>query len=285
MDDRSHERARREIDGRVASRSASTVFAAGIDSPVSTRLVALELVDLDQPQVGRHQVARLAGATTSPGTRSRDVDALAGVPSRHTRVSWWMLACSAATATSERYSLTNPSPTLRTHDRGDDPAVDGVAGGRGHRGRGRAAGSGAGCGADGAARRTPSPDARPGRCAPNVSQSDRGLLGGEALLGATQGLQHIGHGAARGAPQIEISGSGWRRDREMAHACSARPVTDRPDLITRTSTRRRRALIMHVPKSQPGARILARAKRPESGLSCRNVGPSALLAAGDAVPP
>ena len=39
-----------------------------------------------------------------------------------------MSACSAATARAERYSLTNPSPTLSDDDHGDDDRVGGVAG-------------------------------------------------------------------------------------------------------------------------------------------------------------
>lgn len=51
-------------------------------------------------------------ATTSPGTSSR-TSRRCWRASRQTRAWWRMLACSVATACSERYSLMNPSPTLK----------------------------------------------------------------------------------------------------------------------------------------------------------------------------
>ena len=66
-------------------------------------------------------MSRTSAGTRSPTLRCDDVarHQLADVDARGVRradtsASWRMFAWSAATATSERYSLTKPSPTLRT---------------------------------------------------------------------------------------------------------------------------------------------------------------------------
>ena len=101
-------------EGRSTAESlevGATAFAADIDSPVSTPSSHSSwLTSMSRTSAGtRSPTLRL---TTSPGTSSR-TSRRRGVPSRCTTVSWRMFAWSAATATSERYSLTKPRPTLR----------------------------------------------------------------------------------------------------------------------------------------------------------------------------
>ena len=102
-------------EGRSTAESlevGATVLAADIDSPVSTPSSHSSwFASMSRTSAGtRSPTLRL---TTSPGTSSR-TSRRRGVPSRCTTVSWRMFACSAATASSERYSLTKPSPTLKT---------------------------------------------------------------------------------------------------------------------------------------------------------------------------
>jgi len=90
-------------DGKSTSESvavASTVLIAAIDSPV--RIAS-----------SHSNWTASIRRTTSPGT-SEATSMRCAVPSRQASASWRMLACNAATATSERYSFTKPSPTLST---------------------------------------------------------------------------------------------------------------------------------------------------------------------------
>ena len=104
-------------DGRSTAESrrrpARADFAAGIDSPVSTASSHSSWRGLQQAHVGRDEVA---DAQARPRRRARARARRRGARRRRASptASWRMLACSAATARSERYSLTNPSPTLST---------------------------------------------------------------------------------------------------------------------------------------------------------------------------
>ena len=159
--DGAHERARREVDGRVAPRRLRPSSPPGIDSPVSTASSHSSWRRLDQPQVRRDDVAdaeRDDVAGHEVARRRRVAGAVA--PARAPRGG--CCACSAATALAERYSLTKPSPTLRTTIAAMIPRRSGRRSAPTPPPR-RAAGSAAGCGAAGPARRTRSPAARAGR--------------------------------------------------------------------------------------------------------------------------
>ena len=101
-------------DGRSTGESAppgATVFTAATDSPVRTASSHSSwLASSSRTSAGTTSPTR--SSTTSPGTSSR-TSTFCWTPSRHATASWRMLACSAATACSDRYSLTKPSPTLR----------------------------------------------------------------------------------------------------------------------------------------------------------------------------
>src|SRR5581483_3451638 len=90
--------------------TGSTFFSAGADSPVRT--------DSSHSSPSASSSRRSAGTTsptpmrtTSPGTSSVTSTTTA-VPSRSATMVCLSCECSASTARAERYSLTNPSPTL-----------------------------------------------------------------------------------------------------------------------------------------------------------------------------
>ena len=91
--------------------TGSAVLTAGIGSPVRTASSHSSWsASSSRRSAGTRSPTRRA--TTSPGTRSR-TSRRCWLPSRQTRAWWRMPACSAATASSERYSLTKPRPTLK----------------------------------------------------------------------------------------------------------------------------------------------------------------------------
>ena len=105
-------------DGQVDRSESPPGAARRTSRPASTRRSA-------PPR--RTRAASTSSSRTSAGTRSptpqrddvaghevADVDRAARRRRATPRASWRMLACSAATARSERYSLTKPSPTLST---------------------------------------------------------------------------------------------------------------------------------------------------------------------------
>ena len=92
--------------------TGAVVLTAGMGSPVRTASSHSSwLASNSRRSAGTRSPTRRA--TTSPGTSSR-TSRRCWLPSRQTRAWWRMLACSAATASSERYSLMKPSPTLKT---------------------------------------------------------------------------------------------------------------------------------------------------------------------------
>jgi hypothetical protein len=66
MDDRAHERARGQVDGRVRSRGGLRRLRRRHRLPGEDGLVAFELVGLDDPEVGGHHVADLQGNDVAP---------------------------------------------------------------------------------------------------------------------------------------------------------------------------------------------------------------------------
>ena len=107
--------------------TGSAALTAGSDSPVSTASSHSSWLASN---------SRRSAGTTSPTRRRHHVaghelahvEALLARRRARPGPAWRMLACSAATASSERYSLTNPSPTLRTTIAAMIAAVGGVAG-------------------------------------------------------------------------------------------------------------------------------------------------------------
>ena len=112
--DRAHERARRQVDRGVARRRpARRSSSAGIDSPVRTASShSSRVASSSRTSAGTTSPTR--SATTSPGTRSR-TSTRRSAPSRRSpapRGGCWRAA--PRRRSSERYSLTKPSPTLST---------------------------------------------------------------------------------------------------------------------------------------------------------------------------
>ena len=101
---------------RPASRCraiGSLDFAAGIDSPVSTASSHSSCA-VSSRRTSAGTTSPMPSEMTSPGHEVANVDrALARHPARPPPRGG-CCACSAATARSDRYSLTNPSPTLST---------------------------------------------------------------------------------------------------------------------------------------------------------------------------
>ena len=239
MHDRAHERARGEVDRRVA-RGRLLRLRCRHRLPGEHALVALELAHLHEPHVGRDQIAHAEVHDVARHQLSHVQPC--GVPSRRTTASWRMFAWRAATATSERYSLTKPSPDAQDDDRGDDRSVDGVTG------RGGDAGGGeeqdqqgvAELAGEDAQRGDPvrRHDVRPERLAPVG-----GLGRGQPAFRRPEALEHLGHGLA-GSPHERYRRRGGRhRSRQRRHVlltCRARvtPAATWPRLAAWPAGRR-----------------------------------------------
>jgi len=99
-------------DGRAIGEEARSIGSACFSdaaSPGQHGLVALEAIDLEEPDVGR-TTSPIDRSTTSPGTSSGHVER-GRAPAADAVVVWWTCPWSSSTAFSERNSFTNPSPT------------------------------------------------------------------------------------------------------------------------------------------------------------------------------
>ena len=99
--------------GRVRGGRLRVVLSPAIDSPVSTASSHSSwFASISRTSAGTMSPTR--SATTSPGTRSRDVDRRCGAVAPHqtSRGGCWRAA--RRPRASERYSLTKPSPTLNS---------------------------------------------------------------------------------------------------------------------------------------------------------------------------
>ena len=95
---------------RAGRRPGRVSLSTGSDSPVSTDSSHSRPVAVEQPEVGRDDVAE-PQLDEVAGHQVGHVDRGGARPSRMTTVSWWIWSCSASAAFSARYSLTKPSPT------------------------------------------------------------------------------------------------------------------------------------------------------------------------------
>ena len=107
--------------------SARPVLSTGIDSPVSTAS-SHSSSTVSSRRTSAGTMSPTESCTTSPGTSVDRRRSRRGTPSRITSAVCRICECSAATACSDRYSLTNPSPTDNVDDHADDHRVGRVAG-------------------------------------------------------------------------------------------------------------------------------------------------------------
>ncbi len=124
----------RSPSGRSAPGRAASCLSTGCDSPVSADSSTFSARQLDQPQVGRHDVAGLEQHHVA-GHQLRRIDGVGPAAADHARLRA-AIFFSAAIARSARYSWTKPMMRVEHDDDDDGDGVLRLADDAGDHGRG-----------------------------------------------------------------------------------------------------------------------------------------------------